>query len=71
MYRLAMTAVLMALCLMPSPALASKRGWAQASDAGRDVMVLAALGVPAVQGDWRGDLEAAGSLRRQAARPSR
>jgi len=32
-----------------------------ASSAGRDLLIGAALGVPAVQGDWRGDLEAAGS----------
>lgn len=46
----------------PSPAVAGRHGWARASDAGRDLLVGAALGVPAVRGDWRGDLEAAGSM---------
>jgi membrane-associated phospholipid phosphatase len=45
-----------------SPACASDKGWGDASSIGRDVLVVAALGVPAVQGDWRGDLEAAGSI---------
>ena len=45
-----------------SPATASPKGWADASDIGRDLLVGAALGVPAVQGDWRGDLEAGGSM---------
>lgn len=46
----------------PVPAMAGPNGWAKASDVGRDLLVGAALGVPAVQGDWRGDLEAAGSM---------
>jgi membrane-associated phospholipid phosphatase len=36
------------------PAAASERDWAQASDIARDGLMLAALAVPAVQGDWRG-----------------
>jgi membrane-associated phospholipid phosphatase len=47
---------------VPSPAVAGHGGWAKASSAGRDLLVGAALGVPAVQGDWRGDLQAAESL---------
>jgi membrane-associated phospholipid phosphatase len=47
---------------LPSPAAAGGHGWAKASSLGRDLLVGAALGVPAVQGDWRGDLEAGGSL---------
>lgn len=46
----------------PSPVAAGRHGWAHASSAGRNLLVVAALGVPAVQGDWRGDLQAAGSL---------
>jgi hypothetical protein len=48
-----------------SPATASPKGWADASDIGRDLLVGAALGVPAIQGDWRGDLEAGGQHARR------
>ncbi|MEA1086342.1 phosphatase PAP2 family protein [Sphingomonas sp. CD22] len=48
--------------LHPQPAFASDRRWAQASDIGRDVLVAASLGIPAVQSDWQGDLQAAGSM---------
>ena len=51
-----------AIAAAPSPAAAGRHGWAHASSAGRNLLVVAALGVPAVQGDWRGDLQAAGSL---------
>ena len=44
------------------PCSASLHGWDKASSAGRDILIGAALGVPAIQGDWRGDLEAGGSL---------
>lgn len=44
------------------PAQAGTHGWNQASNIGRDVLVAAALGVPAVQGDWTGDLQAGGSI---------
>lgn len=47
---------------LPSPAAAGRHAWVQASSAGRNLLVVAALGVPAVQGDWRGDLQLAGSL---------
>lgn len=36
--------------------------WGDASSAGRDALVVAALGLPAIQGDWKGDLEAGGSM---------
>ncbi|MEG3164413.1 phosphatase PAP2 family protein [Sphingomonas sp. PB2P19] len=42
--------------------MASHKGWDDASGIGRDLLVGAALGVPAIQGDWRGDLEAGGSM---------
>ena len=44
------------------PCAASRHGWDQASSIGRDLMVAAALGVPAAQGDWQGDLQAGGSI---------
>ena len=57
----------MLLCLLATvgcatAAQASHHGWDQASNIGRDVMFAAALGVPAVQQDWAGDLQAGGSL---------
>ncbi|MDB5689858.1 MAG: hypothetical protein JWL91_1734 [Sphingomonas bacterium] len=51
-----------ACTLAASPAGASDHGWSTASDIGRNVLVAAALGVPAVQGDWAGDLQAGGSI---------
>ncbi|RYY32888.1 MAG: phosphatase PAP2 family protein [Sphingomonadales bacterium] len=36
--------------------------WSDAGGIARDALIVAALGVPAVQGDWRGDLEAGGSI---------
>ena len=36
--------------------------WGTASSVGRDVLVAAALGVPAIQGDWKGDLQAGLSI---------
>ena len=37
-----------------APAHASDAGWAKASDIGRDGLVIAALAIPTVQGDWKG-----------------
>lgn len=45
-----------------APAVANDHGWSIASSVGRDVLVAAAFGVPAVQGDWTGDLQAGGSI---------
>lgn len=54
---------LSAMALLSSVAAhASDRGWDRASGVARDALVGAALGVPAVQGDWRGDLQAGGSI---------
>ena len=53
-------AVLAAGCAQPCAA--SRHGWDQASSIGRDLLVAAALGVPAVQGDWQGDLQAGGGI---------
>lgn len=41
---------------------AGTHGWSQASNIGRDMLFAAALGIPAVQQDWTGDLQAGGSL---------
>jgi membrane-associated phospholipid phosphatase len=37
-------------------------GWSKVSNIGRAALVGTALAVPAVQGDWRGDLQAGGSI---------
>jgi membrane-associated phospholipid phosphatase len=54
------------LCLaglcVADPALASTKGWDHASTIGDFVLIGAALGVPAVQGDWKGDLQAGESI---------
>ena len=50
------------LVLAATPACASDKGWSDASGIGRDLLVAAALGIPAVQGDWAGDLQAGGSM---------
>ena len=47
---------------MSSPAIGGPHDWDQASGIARDALVVAALGVPAVQGDWTGDLQAGGSM---------
>jgi len=44
------------------PAHASESGWATASDIGRSGLMVVALGLPAVQGDWKGSKEAGLSL---------
>lgn len=36
--------------------------WDQASHIARDALVITAIGLPALQRDWRGDLQAAGSI---------
>jgi membrane-associated phospholipid phosphatase len=54
--------MMIVLAAAPAPARAGKHGWGRASSAGRDLLVVAAVGVPAVQGDWRGDLQAASSI---------
>ncbi|HNS86941.1 MAG TPA: phosphatase PAP2 family protein [Parvularculaceae bacterium] len=49
-------------CLTAAPAQAGDEAWDDAGTAGRLVLVAAALGVPAAQGDWKGDLQAAASM---------
>ncbi|HWT42520.1 MAG TPA: hypothetical protein VN152_07715 [Sphingopyxis sp.] len=50
-----------ALCLS-FPASASDKSWDDAGSIARDALVVAAFGVPAVQGDWDGALQAGGSM---------
>jgi membrane-associated phospholipid phosphatase len=50
------------LLLIPTPAFASPHKWDQASSIGRDALFVAALGIPAVQGDWHGALQAGESM---------
>ena len=45
-----------------APAEAGTSGWGTASDIGRDGLVIVALGLPAVQSDWKGTKEAAFSV---------
>jgi len=61
MRRLILIPAIAALAL-PAPAHASDSGWATASDVGRDALVITALGLPAVKGDWQGDKQAAFSI---------
>ena len=61
MFRLAIPAVTATLFLA-SPAHAGDRGWSTASDIGRNGLVIVALGLPAVEGDWKGTKEAAFSI---------
>lgn len=56
------TVLIGAALLMPTTAHAGPADWGKASGVARDLLVGAALGVPAVQGDWRGDLQAGESL---------
>jgi membrane-associated phospholipid phosphatase len=51
-----------AALLVATPAQAGDKGWATASDIGRGALVVTALGLPAVQGDWKGTKQAAFSL---------
>ena len=54
------------LCLISvtfaTPASAGTKSWDTASTVGEGVMIAAALGIPAVQKDWKGDLYAAESM---------
>ena len=48
--------------LVASPAQADEKGWGTASDIGRGALVVTALGLPAIQGDWEGTKQSAFSL---------
>lgn len=51
-----------AIFLAAAPAHASDKTWDDIGTVGEYTLVAAALGIPAVQGDWQGDLQAAGSI---------
>ena len=52
-----------AAILATTPALAlSDKAWGDASSIGRDALVVTALGLPAIEGDWKGDLQTGGSM---------
>lgn len=55
-------AILATPLLWANPAAASEKDWDRASSIGRDMLVGAAIGVPAIQEDWRGALQAGGSM---------
>lgn len=61
MTRLAIPAIAATL-FIATPAQAGEKDWATASDVGRGALVVTALGLPAVQGDWEGAKQAAFSL---------
>ncbi|GLV28379.1 phospholipid phosphatase [Sphingobium sp. TomTYG75] len=50
------------LSLCPGYAMASPHGWSQASNIARTVVVASALGLPTVNGDWKGTLQAGESV---------
>lgn len=62
MYRAGIGALAAVSLGISGPATASERDWDLASDVGRNALVVAALGLPAVQGDWRGTKQAALSM---------
>jgi membrane-associated phospholipid phosphatase len=63
MHRAVLTLVgVAALAGGTTPAVASDKGWDDASSVVRDILVVASLGAPAVQGDWNGALQSAGSM---------
>lgn len=51
-----------ALAASPLPAAASEKGWDDAGTIARDALVVAAFGIPVLQGDWDGALQAGGSI---------
>lgn len=53
------TAIAISFC---PPAYAGTKSWDDASTIARDALVVAAVGVPVVQGDWTGALQAGGSI---------
>jgi membrane-associated phospholipid phosphatase len=56
-----LTAFAVAL-FVATPAHAGDKDWGTASDIGRNALVLTALGLPAVEGDWQGAKQAAFSI---------
>jgi len=63
MRRLLFGASGVAALLLAQPVSArDTKAWGDASSIGRDVLVVTALGLPAIEGDWKGDLETGGSM---------
>ena len=56
------SAAIACLAMASAPAQASHHGWDRASTIGAGALIGISLGVPAVQGDWNGDLQAGGSM---------
>lgn len=54
--------VLAASLSIANPVQASEKGWHDAGSVARDALVVAAFGLPAVNGDWEGVLQAGGSV---------
>ena len=50
------------LMAAPLPAAASEKGWDDAGTIARDALVVAAFGIPILDGDWGGALQAGGSV---------
>lgn len=56
-------AVALGIAALPQPAYArDEQAWDDAGTVARNGLVVAALAVPAIQGDWKGDLQAAASM---------
>jgi membrane-associated phospholipid phosphatase len=51
-----------AMATVPLPAAASEEGWDDAGTIARDALVVAAFGIPMIEGDWNGALQAGGSI---------
>ena len=60
--RVALALLAGSLLTVASPARADEADWGRASDIGRDGLVIAALAIPAVQGDWKGTGQSAMAL---------
>ncbi|MEQ7874715.1 phosphatase PAP2 family protein [Sphingomonas sp. ASV193] len=54
--------ITLAVISLATPAYAGTHGWNQASGIARDGLVLVALGLPAIEGDWQGDKQAGLSM---------
>lgn len=52
----------LAMSLAPTPATASEKGWDDAGTIARDALLVAAFGIPLIEGDWDGALQAGASI---------